>query len=99
MPRARKNAPPLEDTRFFRQDSVILPNGFEISKGEIFRVATEYGVRFKFQSFVTNKETGAQWVDCFEMFRGTVGQWRSFRLEEIKRIPVRSKRARRIKDN
>lgn len=97
VPRRKITQAKPENPKFYREDKVLLPDGFEVVRGEIFRVRKEHGTRFKFHSLVTNTETGSQWVDCFEMFRGATGSMRAFRIEEIKRIPVRSKRARRIK--
>jgi hypothetical protein len=52
-------------------------------------------MRFKFDSLVTNTETGAQWVDCFEVYKMRTGVLRSFKIDRIKRIP--KKRGRRAK--
>lgn len=70
-----------------RIPELILPDGKIISKGDLFKVAGEYGMKFKFHSLTTNLETGAEWVDCFEVFRGIVGAQRSFTSDRIKRIP------------
>jgi len=67
-------------------DHLVLPDGKIIEKNEIFRVSGEYGLKFKFHSLVTHPN-GAQWVDCFEVFRGQAGAFRSFRSDRIKRIP------------
>lgn len=74
----------------------ITQDGFEINSGDLIKVHGEYGIRFKFKSLTTNTETNSQWVDCFEVFRGQVGAFRSFRTERIKRIPTRGKRAKRV---
>lgn len=62
-----------------------------LKPGDLFKVSGEYGMRFKFASVVTNKETGAQWIDCFEIHRGKNGLQsgcqRSFKFDRIKRIP------------
>lgn len=84
MARRKKTAPP--PTNFDRTYEIEV-DGWTIERGELIKVSGEYGVKFKFDSFVTNKLTGAQWVDCFEMFRGQVGVARAFRLDRIKRIP------------
>lgn len=59
--------------------------------GDLFKVRGEYGTKFKFHSVVTNTETGAQWIDCFEVHRGKgglqSGVQRSFKFDRIKRIP------------
>lgn len=62
-----------------------------LKPGDLFKVSGEYGMKFKFASVVTNKETGAQWIDCFEVHRGKgglqSGVQRSFKFDRIKRIP------------
>lgn len=92
MPR-RKKVEPLP-TKFFRFPEITI-DGFVIEKGDTIKIKDEWGTKFKFDSLVTNKETGAQWVDCFEMWRGRTGCLRAFRLERVKRIPKRGKRGRR----
>lgn len=81
--------------KFSRESSVIL-DGFEISAGDFFKVRGEHGGRFKFHSFVTNVETGAQWVDCFEVMSGTPSVFRSFKLDKLRRIPNKRRRAKRV---
>jgi hypothetical protein len=71
-------------------------DGFEIVKDDMFKVKGEYGSRFKFYSLTTNIETGAQWIDCFEIVRGQLGAFRSFKSDRIKRIPQKGKRAKRV---
>lgn len=92
--------------KFAYEDEVVLPSGFTIVKGEIFKISGknifgvgERGGRFKFYRLTTNVNTGKQWVDCFEMFRGRPGVMRSFAIERIKRIPVRRRRVSRTKSN
>jgi len=92
---SKKRSSVIAETNFSRQDSIFI-DGFEISKGDLIKVAGQYGLKFKFDSFVTNKLTGAEWVDCFEMFRNTSSQYRSFKLSQIKRIPQKGKRGKRV---
>jgi len=82
-------------SKFIREHAVIV-DGFEIVKGDIIKVAGQRGLKFKFDSVVTNPESSSTWVDCFEIFRATASQYRSFRVEDIKRIPQRGKRAKRV---
>jgi hypothetical protein len=84
-------------TKFLREPEISI-DGFVISHGDIFKVKGEHGVKFRFGGLITNTETGAQWVDCFEVARGQVGALRSFRPDKIKRIPQKGKRAKRVKD-
>lgn len=81
--------------RFSREYSVLL-DGFELSPGSLFKVRGQHGGKFKFHSFVTNTITGAQWVDCFELMSGTPSVFRSFKLENLKRIPTKGRRSRRV---
>ena len=91
----KKKTTVVPETKFLREDSVII-NGFEIVRGDIFKVRDEFGAKFKFDAFVTNKETGSQWVDCFEVIGTVPSTFRSFRTDRIKRIPKRGKRAKRV---
>ena len=69
---------------------------FTIAKGDLIKIQDEHGMKFRFDSLVTNTETGVQWIDCFEMQKAQSGAFRSFALERIKRIPAR--RGRRKKN-
>lgn len=92
--------------KYIREDEALLPDGFTIVRGELFKVRGknsfgigEWGITFKFDHLVTNTENGKIYVECFEMFRGKAGAMRAFPLERIKRIPKkRSKRVRRTTD-
>jgi hypothetical protein len=90
----RKKAQTVEiETKFHRSPELPFDNHI-ISRGDMIKVKGEYGTKFRFDHVVTNTETGAVWVDCFETFRGTVGAFRSFKIERVKRIPKR-----RVKKN
>jgi hypothetical protein len=95
MARKSKFETPEIAKKFVREDRMIL-DGFEIVRGDIIKVVGQYGLKFKFDSFVTNSETGATWIDCFEVFRNSASAWRSFKPEQVKRIPQRGKRAKRV---
>jgi hypothetical protein len=83
----RKRKPAvIEDTIFSREPELQFDNHV-ITQGDLIKVRGEYGIKFKFANLVTNKETGATWVDCFEVFRGQVGAFRSFKVDRVKRIP------------
>lgn len=81
--------------KFVREDKMIA-DGFEIVRGDLIKVVGQYGLKFKFHSLVTNTDSGAVWVDCFEVFRGSSSQFRSFNPSLVKRIPQRGKRAKRV---
>ncbi len=95
MARKSKFETPEIAKKFIRQDRMLV-DGFEVVRGDIIKVVGQYGLKFKFDSFVTNAETGAVWVDCFEVFRNSASAWRSFKPEQIKRVPQRGKRAKRV---
>ena len=65
---------------------------FTIERGELIKITGEYGTRFKFESITTNPINNAVWVDCFEMWRGRQGAYRSFSVDRVKRIPKRRPR-------
>lgn len=97
MSRKPKYQQPEIAKKFQRESSVVL-GGFQINHGDFFKVRGEHGAKFKFTYFVTNVDTGAQWVDCFEVINGVASTYRSFKPERIKRIPNRGRRAKRIVD-
>lgn len=96
MVRARKTGTDGKPTKFFRFPEITVDN-FVIEKGELIKIKDEWGMRFKFDSLVTNTETGAQWVDCYEVHKMRTGCLRSFDLDRVKRIPKRrgKRRAKR----
>jgi len=65
---------------------------FIIERGDLIKITGEYGTRFKFESVTTNPANNAVWVDCFEMWRGRQGAYRSFSVDRVKRIPKRRPR-------
>lgn len=86
----------VKESPFIHQDYIEV-DGFIINRGDIIKITGEHGMRFKFHSFVTNPANGAQWIDCFEMHKTVASAFRSFRIDRIKRIPVRRKRVSRRK--
>jgi len=96
---ARRKKVVLPETKFKREYEYKFPNFNDtLLPGDIFKVRGEYGTKFKFASVVTNDETGDQWIDCYEVYRGTkglqAGVQRSFKFDRIKRIP-----RKRVKKN
>lgn len=73
----------------FVRDFQLEIDGFIIHSKDLIKIKGQHGIQFKFHSLVTNTLTGVQWIDCFETHRGQAGCYRSFRVEEIKRIPQR----------
>jgi hypothetical protein len=90
---ARKKATQVQETKFNHEPTAII-NGNEFNAGDIIKIQGEYGMKFKFHSIVTNKETGAQWIDCFELQKGLTSSYRSFALDRVRRIP--KKRGKRV---
>lgn len=82
-------------SKFAREETVII-DGFEVVRGDIIKVKGQHGVKFRFDYFTTNTETGSQWVDCFELHRGVAQCFRAFKVEDIKRVPKKRKRAKRV---
>jgi hypothetical protein len=92
MGRRKKYMP--RETNFVRQEEALI-NGHLFTRGDVIKIQGEWGSKFKFDSFVTNKISGAEWVDCFELIKGVPSVFRSFRIERVKRIP--KKRGKRVK--
>jgi hypothetical protein len=90
MPRRKKVV--LAPTKFHREAEATLPDGKTIERGDMLKVVGEHGLRFKFDSLVTNIETGAQWIDCFEVYKMRTGVLRAFKSDRIKPVPKRRRR-------
>lgn len=80
----------------FKTDPYMEIDGFAINAGDMIKVKGEYGTKFQFIGVTTNELTGAQWVDCFEIFRGKAQQFRAFKHDRIKRVPQKGRRAKRV---
>lgn len=94
MARQKREAA-VSETKFKTEHTFEL-NGFVMSAGDIIKVKGEYGSKFKLRGLTTNTETGATWIDCFELIRGVPSQFRAFKPERVKRVPQRGKRAKRV---
>ena len=90
----RKKA--IQPETIFKTESSFELDGFEINEGDTIKIRGEYGSKFKVRGLTTNTETGAQWVDCFELIRGVPSQFRAFKLDRVKRVPQRGRRAKRV---
>ena len=90
----RKKVEPVQ-TKFSRVYELQVGN-FTIVRGDIIKIQDEHGRKFKFDSVVTNTETGATWVDCFEVHKMSAGQFCSFHIERVKRIPTRRGKRRKV---
>lgn len=106
MAKPKKFVVPEIAQKYVREDTVLLPDGFTLERGDMFKIKGknsfgigEWGITFKFDHLVTNTENGKIYVECFEMYRGKAGVMRAFPVDRIKRIPKkRSKRVRRTAD-
>jgi hypothetical protein len=87
----RKNKSVVKESNFARVYEIQVGNKI-VSRGDMIKISGEYGGKFRFHSLVTNTETGAEWIDCFELQRGVASAWRSFRSDRIKLIPKKRSR-------
>lgn len=92
----KRNITDPAPTKFSYETTYVTPDGFEINQGDLIKIKGQYGIKFKFSNVTTNTETGVSWIDCFEVSRGQVGAFRSFYKSQLKRIPQRGKRAKRV---
>ena len=84
--------PSKPPVRLRKEPVAMLPNGREIVSGEIVKISGEYGGIFRFDFLVTNEDTGVQWIDCRELHKGQIGQFRSFYLDRVKKVPTKRKK-------
>lgn len=91
-----KRKPAEVKESYFVTEPTLDLNGFIINAGDIIKVSGQKGGRFKFIGVTTNNLTGSSWVDCFEVLNGVSSVFRSFKIEQIKRIPQRKRRAKRV---
>lgn len=106
---ARRKAFVLPDIakKYVREDSVTLPTGQTMERGDFFKVkgknsfgVGEWGLVFKFNHLVTNTDSGKIYIECFEMYRGKAGVMRAFTVDRIKPVPKkRRKRVSRTEDS
>lgn len=108
MARPKKFIVPDIARKYLREDTVLLPTGQTMERGDYFKVkgknsygVGEWGLTFKFNHLVTNLENGKIYIECFEMFRGRAGVMRAFTVDRIKPMPKkrRSKRVNRTEDS
>jgi hypothetical protein len=85
----------LQETKFSREYELQIGN-FTIAKGDIIKIEGDHGLKFKFDAVVTNTENGKVWVDCFDVHKKSLGGYRSYAPERVKRIPT--KRGKRKKN-
>ena len=94
MGRRKKVVSPLQDI-YNRVPHFTMPDGRVIEKDEIIKIKGEHGGRFKFHEHVTRKDSGIEWIDCFELHRGVLCGWRSFYPDRIKPLPKTRRRRRK----
>lgn len=79
---------------YIRTPFFTMPDGRVIEQNEIIKIDGEWGGKFRFKEHVVRKDTGIDWIDCFELDKGVTCGWRSFRTERIKPLP-----RKRVKKN
>jgi len=72
---------------YSRTPSYTMQDGRTIERGEIIKIHGVWGSKFMFHDHVVRTDSGAEWIDCFELSGGQIGVWRSFRSERIKPMP------------
>lgn len=72
---------------YSRKPYYTTPEGRFIESGEIIKIVGEWGGKFKFVEHVVKNDSGAEWIDCFQIENGVMCGWRSFKPERIKPIP------------
>jgi|694.fasta_scaffold01910_28 hypothetical protein len=92
---ARRKKADVKPT-YFETLPIVTIDGFEINEGDMIKVKGQHGDRFKFIGLTKNNLTGSQWVDCFQIIGGVASTFRSFKEDQIKRIPQRGKRRSRV---
>lgn len=92
----RKKVVSANEHLYSRTPHYTMPEGRVIERGEIIKIDGEWGGRFRFHEHVVRTDSGAEWIDCFEMVKGTPSGWRSFRPDRIKPLP--RKRVKRIEN-
>lgn len=94
--KSNNNYQPSEISKKFTKQESFLVDGFEVSRGDIIKVKGEFGARFKVDCLTTNTQTGAQWVDCFEIIGTVASVYRAFAVDRVKRIPKRGTRSKKV---
>jgi hypothetical protein len=77
-----------QQTKFSREYQLQIGN-FTITQGDIIKIDGEHGGKFKFSAVVTNTENGKVWVDCFDVHKKSMGAYRSYSIDRVKRIPTK----------
>lgn len=80
----RRKRIPAPETKF-RRSSECKIHGRTVEVGTELTIVGEG--RMLFHAFVTNTETGAEWIDCIDKNK----HMRSFRVEQVKRVHYKSK--------
>lgn len=95
MGRRKKVVSPLEHL-YHREPTFTTPEGRTIEPGEIIKIKGVWGSKFQFKEYVRRTDSGAEWIDCFELEKGQLCGHRSFTTDRIKPLP-KSRRKRRKK--
>jgi len=78
-----------------RESNYTMPDGRVIEVGETIKIHGEWGSKFKFKEHVVRIDSGAEWIDCFQIIGGQLAGWRSFRPDRIKPMPKKRRKNKR----
>jgi hypothetical protein len=82
---------------YHREPTYTTPEGRVIEPGEVIKIKGIWGIKFKFKEYVRRTDSGAEWIDCFELEKGQLCGHRSFRPDRVKPMP-KSRRKRKKKN-
>lgn len=77
---------------YFRESFYTLDNGRIIEAGEIIKIRGVNARKFRFYEYVRRIDTGAEWIECFEIYKGQNSGQYSFRCDRIKPLPKKRRR-------
>lgn len=95
MGRKKETISPLAHL-YHREPTFTTSEGRVIETGETIKIKGVWGSKFKFKEYVRRTDSGAEWIDCFELERGQLCGHRSFAVDRIKPLP-KTRRKRRKK--
>ena len=78
---------------YHREPTYTTPEGRTIEPGEIIKIKGEWGTKFKFIEYVRRTDDHAkEWIDCYELEKGQLCGYRSFKPDRIKALPKTKRR-------
>lgn len=82
---------------YHREPFFAIEGGRVIERGEVIKIKGVHGTKFMFKQYTRRNDTGIDWIDCYELDRGTMCGERSFRTDRIKPLP-KTRRNKKIKN-